>query len=118
MAFGEILGKKTGHFSCTPIFGKLTLLPCILIVFWMIYSYFYNIYNKYSYYWIITLGLMFFMTYRYSAVLTHFLIKGNQTANHINKDVIGSVMSYSLLLGIAAGNLISLTFPFIKNRFF
>lgn len=118
MAIGEFLGKKSGHMECAKILGKFSLVPSLGIVCWMVYCYWTNFYTKYREYYLCTLGLMLIMTYRYCIVLTQNLIRGNKIANSLNKDVIGSIMSYSLLLGIAVGNIISLTFPYLKIYFF
>ena len=118
MAIGEILGKLTGHWQCIRPFARASLPPVVIIIFWMLFVYVTDFYAKFHFYHWITLALMLFMTFRYASVLSSYLISGNMAANKTNKDAIGSILNYSLLSGMAFGNLISISFPYIKQMFY
>lgn len=118
-AISALLGKPTSFLDCNYYFTKITLVAGIIIDAIIIYLYYVDAISSNSGLIWVFLASSTFMVYRISAEATYHIYRSRIKTGDNNKEEIGSIISYSIIAGIALGNVGSecllLAIRFIKG---
>lgn len=104
-AISALLGKPLSFLACNYYFTKVTLLTGIGIDAFIIFLFYVDAiqYNS-GLVWVFLFSAAFMM-YRISAEATYNIYRSRMLTGPENKEDIGSIMSYSIIAGIALGNM-------------
>lgn len=100
-----LLGKPTASMRYNEVSTKVLLILGILVNLFLYYCYFEDLYITHeglSYLFLILVG---FMLYRISAEGTFYIIKSRSLSTPATREAIGTLMSSTLIGGIAFGNI-------------
>ncbi len=114
----ELLGKPLGYQDFNKVVARIGHFLGVIIAAFLIYVYMTKDFLEYpgiEYLFFVLTGLTM---YRTSIGSTYLFVKTSKKARDGTREPIGVLMTYSLVSGIAAGNLVSLGFPYIREAFF
>lgn len=104
-AMAALLGKPTSFLECNRIYTRILLFLGVIVDILVVFLYWTDaiLINQHLV-WVFVLSAAF-MIYRISAESTYNIYRSRLMSSSKNQEEIGSIMAYSIILGIATGNI-------------
>lgn len=114
-AFGDFLGRPFGNFRFNKVLIWVYESSHLMIVAFMLICYLadlVSIYEGLIYTFFVMAGFSIFRT---SLHISYFMTEANKKARYEHAETVGVVMTNFLYVGMTLGNLVSISFPYLRN---